>query len=79
MLYNLSTKQLILNSILISFVTSSIVIMFMLYSTYSDLPEVEVAAGPAEACVKVNNFANGDTFSCADVNISLRRYKKVVK
>lgn len=71
--YTVSMKQLIINSILISIVSASIVILFMISKEYFiDLPDVY--KNTEGKCIKVINFKNGDAYNCNDVDVVLRKY-----
>jgi len=71
-LYTVSMKQLIVNSLLISIVSASVVILFLLVKEYWELPDV--FRNEKSECVKVVNYKNGDAYNCNDVNIILRKY-----
>lgn len=75
-LYSISTKQLIIFSILMSVFTAALVGINNYVNQYRLLPVVHFAAS-TEACVKVVNFENGHAFTCNDVDVILRRYRKV--
>jgi hypothetical protein len=47
-----------------------------MYHDYRLLPVVSVT--PNDQCVKVTNYENGHAFTCPDVDVLLRRYKKVI-
>jgi hypothetical protein len=71
----LSTIQLL---ILAVFMSLSVAVLVSINSWYQDfrlLPEVH--QDKAGTCVKVVNFENGHAFGCNDVNVLLRRYRKV--
>ena len=71
--YTVSMKQLIVNSILISIVSASIVILFIIGKEYFiDLPDVYKNA--EGKCIKVVNFKNGDAYNCNDLDVVLRKY-----
>ena len=72
-LYTVSMKQLIINSLLISLVSASLVILFMVAKEYFiDLPDVYKNLDGK--CVKVINYQNGDAYNCNDVDVVLRKY-----
>lgn len=72
-LYTVSMKQLIINSLLISLVSASLVILFMVAKEYFiDLPDVYKNLDGK--CIKVINYQNGDAYNCNDVDIVLRKY-----
>lgn len=73
-LYAVSMKQVIINSLLISLVSASLVILFILTKEYFlDLPDVY--KNTEGKCVKVVNFKNGDAYNCNDVDVTLRKYQ----
>lgn len=72
-LYTVSMKQLIINSLLISLVSSAVVVLFMISKEYFlDLPDVYKNLD--NKCIKVVNFKNGDAYNCNDVDVILRKY-----
>lgn len=71
----LSTFQLILLSLLVAILTGLLITVNTQYTIYSQLPVVHL--DKANACVKVVNFENGHAFNCADVDVVLRRYRKL--
>lgn len=71
----LSTFQLILLSLLVAILTGLLITVNTQYAIYSQLPVVHL--DKANACVKVVNFENGHAFNCADVDVVLRRYRKL--
>ena len=73
-LYSVTTKQLILFSILVSIITTSLIGINNYFNQYRLLPEVQFSSD--DKCVKVVNFENGHSFTCNDVDIILRRYRK---
>lgn len=72
----LTTFQLFILAIITGLIAGGLVLVHSLYSTYVLLPEVTIT--PAGACIKVRNFENGHAFSCPDVDVLLRRYRKVL-
>ena len=75
-LYTVTTKQLLLAAILMSILTASLIGINNYVNQYLLLPEVHVSKAD-EKCVKVVNFENGHAFTCNDVDVLLRRYRKV--
>jgi hypothetical protein len=71
----LSTFQLLLLAIVMSVMVAVLISINSWYQDYRLLPEVFVDG--AGACIKVVNFENGHAFNCNDVNVLLRRYRKV--
>ena len=76
-LYSVSGKQLFLFAILVSIITSSLIGINNYINQYRILPEVHISAAD-EKCMKVVNFENGHAFTCNDVDVILRRYRKVI-
>jgi hypothetical protein len=71
----LSTLQLLLLSVVMSVLVATLVSINTWYQDFRLLPEVH--SDKAGVCVKVVNFENGHAFNCNDVNVLLRRYRKV--
>lgn len=71
----LSTVQLVLLGLILSILSALLIIVNTQYAIYSQLPVVHL--DKANACVKVVNFENGHAFNCADVDVVLRRYRKL--
>jgi len=71
----LSSVQLFLLALLMSLSTAVLVSINTWYQETRLLPEVHV--DKAGACIKVVNFENGHAFNCNDVDVLLRRYRKV--
>ena len=76
-LYSVSGKLLFLVAVLVSIITSSLIGKNNYINRYRLLPEVHVSATD-DKCVKVVNFENGHAFTCNDVDVILRRYRKVI-
>ena len=76
-LYSVSGKQLFLFAVLVSIITSSLIGINNYINQYRLLPEVHVSTTD-DKCVKVVNFENGHAFTCNDVDVILRRYRKVI-
>lgn len=70
----LSQFQLFFMSVIVGLIASGAVIGFNKYEEIKLLPIVTFTAGGE--CVKVVNFENGHAFSCPDVDVLLRRYRK---
>jgi hypothetical protein len=69
-----STWQLIVMTVLMSVLTASLVSINTWYATFIEMPKVYI--DNTGACVRVQNFNNGESFTCEDVDILLRRYRK---
>ena len=76
-LYTVSTKQLTLAVILMSILSASLIGINNYVNQYLLLPEVHVSKVD-DKCVKVVNFEHGHAFTCNDVDVLLRRYRKVL-
>lgn len=76
-LYSVTTKQLIGFSILMSIFTTALIGINNYVDQYRLLPEAHFSATD-DKCIKVVNFENGHAFTCNDVDVLLRRYKKVM-
>lgn len=75
--YVISGKQLFMLSMLIAIIVSALITINILLREYLLLPEVYFQEKDNQ-CIKVVNFENGHAFNCNDVNIILRRYRKVI-
>ena len=75
-LYTVTTKQLLGAAVLMSILTASLIGINNYVNQYLLLPEVHVSKTD-DKCVKVVNFENGHAFTCNDVDVLLRRYRKV--
>lgn len=73
----LSTLQLLILAIVMSVLTALLVSVNSWYMFYSQLPVVHY--DKTNACVKVENFENGQAFNCNDLDVLLRRYRKVTQ
>lgn len=72
-----SNVQLFCCSILIGLFSASAVALFNMYTSYKMLPQV--VTDKAGQCLKVVNFENGHAFTCQDVDVVLRQYRKKVE
>jgi hypothetical protein len=66
--------QLLFLSVLMSVLTAALVIVNSWYILWSQLPVVHI--DKTNACVKVENFVNGQAYTCQDVDVLLRQYRK---
>ena len=73
----LSTTQLILLALVISILSALLVSVNSWYIIWTQLPVVHL--DKTSACVKVDNFENGHAFNCNDVDVMLRRYRKIIE
>lgn len=74
---NVTTPQLLILALAISIISAATSCGFYFYMDYRTLPMVYT--DPAGACVKVENFENGQAFNCNDVDVTLRRYRHPAK
>ncbi len=70
----ISSIQLFVLAILIGLISGGLVVAAQKYQQMLLLPMVTFT--PGGECVKVTNFENGHAFSCQDVNVLLRQYRK---
>jgi hypothetical protein len=75
--YTVSTKQLAAACVLISILAAALSGINTQVRDYLLLPEVYYSEKD-NACLKVVNYENGHAFNCNDVNVLLRRYRKVL-
>jgi hypothetical protein len=71
----LTNLQLFVLTLFIGLIAGGVSIAHRMYAEYMLLPQVTVTE--AGQCVKVINLENGHAFSCPDVDVLLRRYRKV--
>jgi len=71
-LYTVSSRQFILNTILLSILVSICVVGYFELKEYRSLPKVVATEGK---CTQVINYNNGDAYNCNDVDVVLRRYR----
>lgn len=70
----LSSWQLLLGAILVGVISAALGAVNTRRMDQQLLPEVLV--DKAGACVRVVNYDNGHAFTCTDVDVILRRYRK---
>jgi hypothetical protein len=70
----ISNLQLFVLAILVGLFSASAVVLNSMYHSYKLLPQV-IIDGNGQ-CVKVVNFENGHAFTCQDVDVVLRQYRK---
>ena len=73
--YSVTTKQILMMSVVMAIIISALVTINNSLRDYLLLPQV--VQKDDGTCVKVINFENGHAFNCNDVNVILRRYRKV--
>lgn len=76
--YIVSSKQLTFVTLLICVLTVSLIEINNQIKEYLLLPEV-VIKNSDNSCIKVINYNNGEAYNCQDVDIILRKYRKVIK
>ena len=72
----ISIKQLFANILLTSLFISAFTFILIGFSNYLDLPNVYIN-NITDKCIKVENFKNGDAYTCEDLNILLKKYNTV--
>lgn len=73
--YSLVTwPQLLALAVVMSLLVSVLLAINSWYATWTMLPVVRHDA--SGACVKVDNYVNGQAFNCQDVGVLLRQYRK---
>lgn len=75
--YSVSSLQLILISLLTCILTISLFEINSLVKEYLSLPEVMISTKD-NSCIKVVNYENGQAYNCNDVNVILRKYRKII-
>lgn len=73
--YALSSREIYIFATIISILISAIISINNYVQAYLVLPEVYT--NNQGACIKVVNYENGHAFNCNDVNVILRKYRKV--
>jgi hypothetical protein len=72
----LTNFQLFLLALITGLIAGGLVTAYTMYREVSGLPLVSITA--AGQCVKVTNFENGHAFTCPDVDVVLRKYRKTI-
>lgn len=72
-IHAVTTTQLIGFTITSALLGAGLIGLGMVFKWSHDLPEVQMDS-QTRSCVRVINFANGDAYTCDDVNVILRRY-----
>lgn len=75
--YQVSGFQLFLMAILTGIVAGALVNINMLTKEYLQTPVVTMSKD--EKCISVVNYRNGDAFTCNDVGVILRTYRKKIE
>lgn len=74
--YQVSNLQLFLMAILIGIIAAALITINIMVKEYLLLPTVMVDR--EDKCASVVNYKNGDAYTCADVGVILRNYRKKV-
>ncbi len=70
----ISTRDLLVLSLLMSILTATLLSINSWFSLWIQLPVVHT--DQAGACLKVDNYVNGQAYNCQDVGVLLRQYRK---
>lgn len=71
--YTVSNLQLFIMAILIGVISSALLVINTRVSQYMQLPVVNFTHD--NKCVSVDNYVNGQAFTCVDVGLTLRNYR----
>lgn len=74
--YQVSNLQLFVMAILIGIISAGLITINIMVKEYLLLPTVVVDR--EDKCASVVNYKNGDAYTCADVGIILRNFRKKV-
>lgn len=74
--YQVSNLQLFVMALLIGIIAAALITINMMAREYLLLPVVMVDRD--DKCASVVNYKNGDAYTCADVGVILRNYRKKV-
>lgn len=74
--YTVSAWQLIFISLLTCVLTVGLFEINSLVKEHFVLPEVHFTTRD-NTCIKVVNYENGQAYNCNDVNVILRKYRKI--
>lgn len=75
--YQVSAIQLFLMAILTGVVAGGLVTINIFVKDYYQTPEVVMSKD--EQCINVLNYKNGDAYTCTDVGVILRSYRKKIE
>lgn len=75
-IHAVTTTQLIGFTLTSAILGAGLMGMGLVFKWSHDLPEVQIEA-QSNTCLRVRNFANGDAYTCDDVDVILRRYHVV--
>lgn len=70
--FAISRWQLFMSSLMVGVAAAAIIMINMFVMEYLQLPIVHMSNNN---CSLVSNFRNGDAFTCADVDVILRKYR----
>lgn len=74
--YQVSNLQLFVMALLIGIIAAALITINIMVREYLLLPAVVVDRD--DKCASVVNYKNGDAYTCADVGVILRNYRKKV-
>lgn len=74
--YQVSNLQLFVMALLIGIIAAALITINIMVREYLLLPTVLVDRD--DKCASVVNYKNGDAYTCADVGVILRNYRKKV-
>jgi hypothetical protein len=76
-IYTTTRSQLAIFTILTAIIVGLMIVAIQATREYLDLPEVKRSVID-NSCVQVINYRNGDAYTCADVDVVLRRYHMTI-
>lgn len=71
--YYVSGRQLFMTALAVGVIAAALVTINNLFKEYLLLPMV--IFDQDNNCVTVNNYRNGDAYTCADVGVILRKFR----
>lgn len=75
--YQVSGFQLFMMAILTGVIGGAVVLINMHVKEYLQTPVVVMTKD--EVCTSVNNYKNGEAYTCNDVGVILRNYRKKIE
>lgn len=70
--YQVTAIQLFVASLLTGIIAAALVVINIQLKEYLQLP---IVISTDDGCVSVNNYNNGEAFTCEDVDVILRNYR----
>lgn len=70
--YYVSNIQLFTSAILVGIISAALVTINIKLTEFYEMPVVVLNS---DKCTAVKSFKNGETFTCADVDVTLRNYR----